>query len=82
MDVPLMAGSNILSLIVWVLGHGGVSFAEKCEATLRNIDARMAGCNGEEWHRLLRTKGQVEGFIRHDRDTSLDWYGHERAAAA
>lgn len=84
MEVPLIDSSNTLSLITWVLGLPGPNFTDKCRSAIEELNARMLFCDqhGCEWHRLLRTKGQVQGFIRHDLDAPFDWYEVQHSVAA
>lgn len=83
MDVPLIENSNTMSLIAWVLGLSGGTFAEKCEEAICELDERMISlAPTDEYHRLLRAKGQLAGFIRHDRDTFVAWDESRHSMAA
>lgn len=75
MQTVLSEGSNTLDLITWIQEQQGSTFAERCRTAIRAIDAVMLNLyrGSGEWNRLARTKGQVEGFIRHDRDGAVDW---------
>lgn len=84
MDVPSKKKSNTEKLFDFVNGFLGETFSDKCRAAIEDIDARMkdVGSASPEWHRLIQSKGQIEGFIRHDRAPSFDWYEEPRAVAA
>lgn len=84
MDDPLNRESNTLSLISWLLKQEGQTFSDQCQTAIQEFGARMDCCNpgSEEWHRLLRTKAQIEGFIRHDREIPFDWRQVQQVAAA
>lgn len=84
MDDPLNRESNTLSLISWLLKQEGQTFSDQCLTALQEFDSKISRCKqgSEEWHRLIRTKAQIGGFIRHDREAPFDWYKVQQAAAA
>jgi hypothetical protein len=60
--------SNTLTLVSTIMDMQGRTFAEKAANYEKVLDARLsrAGQGSDEWHKLLRTKGLVQGLIRFD----------------